>query len=109
MIRFKGGHDRPVSLHSDGVQPHAEEPTGHDQIPAYTPCHCPCRHRRRKLRNEVLIEVPDAQRRRRMTMTNTRAEHDRLVAELHALERPATVGLEPTGHYHRLAAGAGGL
>jgi transposase len=54
-----------------------------------------------KLRNEVLIEVPDARRRRRMTVTNTRAEHDRLVAELHALERPVTVGLEPTGHYHR--------
>jgi hypothetical protein len=54
-----------------------------------------------KLRNEVLIEVPGARRRRRMTVTNTRAEHDRLVAELHALERPVTVGLEPTGHYHR--------
>jgi hypothetical protein len=54
-----------------------------------------------KLRKEVLIEVPEARRRRRMTVTNTRAEHDRLVAELHALERPVTVGLEPTGHYHR--------
>ena len=47
-----------------------------------------------KLRNEVLIELPDGRRRRRMTATNTRAEHDRLVAELHALERPVTVGLE---------------
>jgi hypothetical protein len=37
-----------------------------------------------KLRNEVLIEVSDARRRRRMTVTNTRAEHDRLVAELQA-------------------------
>jgi transposase len=54
-----------------------------------------------KLRNEVLIELPGARRRRRMTVTNTLAEHDRLVAELHALERPVTVGLEPTGHYHR--------
>ena len=54
-----------------------------------------------KLRNEVLIEVPGGRRRRRMTVTNTRAEHDRLVAELHALGRPVTVGLEPTGHYHR--------
>ncbi len=34
-------------------------------------------------------------------MTNCRAEHDRLVAELQALARPITVGLEPTGHYHR--------
>jgi hypothetical protein len=54
-----------------------------------------------KLRNEVLIEISDAWRRRRMTVTNTRAEHDRLIAELHALERPVTIGLEPTGHYHR--------
>ena len=54
-----------------------------------------------KLRNEVLIEIPDARRRRRLTVTNTRPEHDRLVTELRALERPVIVGLEPTGHYHR--------
>lgn len=36
-----------------------------------------------------------------MTVTNTRVEHDRLVAELQALERLVTVGLEPTEHYHR--------
>ena len=54
-----------------------------------------------KLSNEVLIEVPHARRRRRMTVTNTRPEHDRLVAELQALGCPVTVGLEPTGHYHR--------
>lgn len=54
-----------------------------------------------KLRNDVLIEVPDARRCRRLTVTNCRAEHDRLVAELQALARPITVGLEPTGHYHR--------
>ena len=54
-----------------------------------------------KLRNEVLIEVPDARRRRRMTVPNTRPEHDRLVLELRALARPVTVGFEPTGHYHR--------
>ena len=54
-----------------------------------------------KQRNEVLIELPDARRRRRLTVTNTRAEHDRLVAELQALTRPITVGFEPTGHYHR--------
>ncbi len=54
-----------------------------------------------KLRNEVLIEVPDARRRRRLTVTNCRGEHDRLVAELQALARPVLVGLEPTGHYHR--------
>jgi transposase len=54
-----------------------------------------------KLRNDVLIEVPDARRRRRLTVTNRRDEHDRLVAELHALGRPVLIGLEPTGHYHR--------
>ena len=36
-----------------------------------------------------------------LTVTNTRTEHDRLVAELQALARPITVGFEPTGHYHR--------
>ena len=54
-----------------------------------------------KLRNDVLIEVPAARRRRRLTVTNCRDEHDRLLAELHALGRPVLVGLEPTGHYHR--------
>jgi transposase len=54
-----------------------------------------------KLRNDVLIEVPDVRRRRRLTGTNRRDEHDRLVAELHALGRPVLIGLEPTGHYHR--------
>lgn len=54
-----------------------------------------------KLRNDVLIEMSGAKRRRRLTVTNCRAEHDRLVAELQALARPIIVGLEPTGHYHR--------
>jgi transposase len=54
-----------------------------------------------KLRNEVLIELPDARRRRRLTVTNCRSEHDRFVAELQALGRSVTIGLEPTGHYHR--------
>jgi transposase len=54
-----------------------------------------------KLRNEVLIEVPGAGRRRRLSVPNSRAEHDRLVAALQALGRPVVVGFEPTGHYHR--------
>lgn len=49
-----------------------------------------------KLRNDVLIEVPAARRRRRLTATNRRDEHDRLVAELHALGHPVLVGLKPT-------------
>jgi len=54
-----------------------------------------------KLRNEILIELPEARRRRRLTVSNCRQEHDRFVAELRALARPVLIGLEPTGHYHR--------
>ena len=55
-----------------------------------------------KSRNEVLIEIPGSRRRRRLTVANTRVEHDRFVAELRALApRPVIVGFEPTGHYHR--------
>jgi transposase len=53
-----------------------------------------------KLRNEVLIEMPDTQRRRRLTVPNTRPEHDRFIAALQALACPVSVGFEPTGHYH---------
>lgn len=56
-----------------------------------------------KNRNEVLID-PGQGRRRRMTVLNTRADHDRLVATLHALSRAVIVGLEPTGNYHRALA-----
>ncbi len=89
MTRSKGRHDWPASLHSDGVEPHEEEPTGHDQVPAHTPTAVLDAIDVATLRNEVLIELPEAWR-RRITVTNTRAEHDRLVAELHALERPLT-------------------
>ena len=54
-----------------------------------------------KARNEVLIEVPGHARRRRLTVPNTRAEHDRLVALLSSLSQPVTCGLEATGNYHR--------
>ncbi len=50
---------------------------------------------------EVLIELPEARRRRRLTVSYCRAERDRFVAELQALARPVLIGLEPTGHYHR--------
>ena len=56
-----------------------------------------------KARNEVLID-PGHGRRRRMTVLNTRAEHDRFIVTLHALARPIVVGLEPTGNYHRVLA-----
>lgn len=56
-----------------------------------------------KTRNEVLIEPPGG-RRRRLTVLNTRAEHDRLVAILSGYAEPAIVGFEATGDYHRALA-----
>jgi transposase len=56
-----------------------------------------------KHRNEVLID-PGHGRRRRMTVLNTRDDHDRFIATLHALSRPIIVGIEPTGNYHRVLA-----
>lgn len=57
-----------------------------------------------KHRHEVLIEVPGRTRRRRLTVLNTRPEHDRLVAVLAAFEAPLVVGFEATGNYHRALA-----
>ncbi|MGK7295372.1 MAG: IS110 family transposase, partial [Candidatus Wenzhouxiangella sp. M2_3B_020] len=54
-----------------------------------------------KHRNEVLVEIPGITRRRRLTVLNTRADHDRLVALLHGLGAPVLVGFEATGNYHR--------
>lgn len=54
-----------------------------------------------KTRNEVLIEIPGKARRRRLSVLNTRAEHDHLVALLIDLGQPITCGLEATGNYHR--------
>lgn len=44
-----------------------------------------------KARNEVLIEVPGSGRRRRLSVLNTRAEHDRLIALLSDLSTSAEV------------------
>jgi transposase len=57
-----------------------------------------------KSRNEVLIEVPGQRRRRRLTVPNTRADHDRLLEALRQLGRPVVIGLEATGNYHRALA-----
>ena len=54
-----------------------------------------------KDRNEVLIDPGPGMRRRRLTVLNTRAEHDRLVATLAGLGMPVIFGFEPTGNYHR--------
>lgn len=52
-------------------------------------------------RNEVLIETPGQKRRRRMTVLNTRAEHDRLIVLLKGFGRPVACAMEATGNYHR--------
>ena len=57
-----------------------------------------------KHRNEVLIEAVRGRRRRRMTIPNTRADHDKLITSLQAMQTPIVVGLEPTGNYHRVLA-----
>jgi transposase len=54
-----------------------------------------------KTRNEVLLEIPGQRRRRRLTVLNTRAEHDRLIELLLGLGQPVTCGFEATGNYHR--------
>ena len=54
-----------------------------------------------KTRNEVLVEIPGQSRRRRLTVLNTRVEHDRLIALLLGLGQPVTCGFEATGNYHR--------
>jgi transposase len=54
-----------------------------------------------KSRNEVLIELPGHLRRRRLTVTNTRAEHDRFVETVSAFSKPVVCGFEATGNYHR--------
>lgn len=57
-----------------------------------------------KARNDVLIEFPDRIRRRRLTVLNTRDEHDRFIALLQEIGRPVIAGFEATGNYHRAVA-----
>jgi transposase len=57
-----------------------------------------------KHRHEVLIAVPGKQRRRRVTLTNTKADFERLVAVLSGYGGPVRVGFEATGNYHRALA-----
>ena len=58
-----------------------------------------------KHRHEVLIAVPGKQRRRRMTLTNAKADFDRLVMVLREYGLPVRIGFEATGNYHRVAGG----
>lgn len=54
-----------------------------------------------KSRNEVLIEEPGKTRRRRMTVLNARADHDRFVDALGRYGCNVVAGFEATGNYHR--------
>ena len=54
-----------------------------------------------KARNEILIEIPGCQRRRRLTVLNNRVEHDRLITTLAAYDRRVVCAFEATGNYHR--------
>lgn len=56
-----------------------------------------------KARNEVLIAPPGG-RRRRLTILNTRVDHDRLVEILSGYAALVVVGFEATGDYHRALA-----
>jgi transposase len=57
-----------------------------------------------KYRNEVLIEPVRGGHRRRITVLNSRGDHDRFIALLQALKKPISVGIEPTGDYYRVLA-----
>jgi hypothetical protein len=52
-----------------------------------------------KHRHEVLIAAPGKQRRRRVTLTNTKADFERLVAILSGYGLPVRIGFEATGNY----------
>jgi transposase len=54
-----------------------------------------------KHRNEILIEVPGRARRRRLTVLNTKADHDRFIETLATYRGPVVAGFEATGNYHR--------
>lgn len=53
-----------------------------------------------KARNEVLIQSPGL-RRRRLSVMNTRADHDRLIELLSCQSVKVICGFEATGNYHR--------
>lgn len=54
-----------------------------------------------KHRHEVLIAAPGKRRRRRLTITNTVDDIDRLIALLGDYNSPVQIGFEATGNYHR--------
>jgi transposase len=54
-----------------------------------------------KARNEVLVKAAGHRRRRRLTVLNSRSEHDRFVTTLASYDRPVICAFEATGNYHR--------
>lgn len=55
-------------------------------------------------RHEVLIDVPNKKRRRRLTILNQLDDFNRLIATLSEYGRPVRVAFEATGNYHRALA-----
>lgn len=49
----------------------------------------------------MLISVPGKKRRRKLTITNTLEDFQRLASSLSSYELPVRVGFEATGNYHR--------
>jgi transposase len=54
-----------------------------------------------KHRHEVLIAIPGKKRRRRLTITNTVEDFQRLIGILSEHGFPVRIGFEATGNYHR--------
>jgi len=57
-----------------------------------------------KYRLEILIGVPGKKRRRKLTITNTREDFERLATTLASYDLPVRIGFEATGNYHRTLA-----
>tara|TARA_R110000737_G_scaffold351096_1_gene392190 strand:- start:2604 stop:2930 length:327 start_codon:yes stop_codon:yes gene_type:complete len=57
-----------------------------------------------KHRHEVLISIPGKKRRRRLTITNTLEDFQRLATSPASYELPVRIGFEATGNYHRALA-----
>ncbi len=54
-----------------------------------------------KLRHDVLVEIADSKRRRRLVLLNTAVEFRRFADYLHSHHLPVRVAFEATGNYHR--------
>ena len=57
-----------------------------------------------KYRHEVLIGIPGKKRRRRLTITNSLEDFQRLASTFASYDLPVRIGFEATGNYHRTLA-----